>query len=327
MPDFIGQILWPLRWIVETILVGWHWLFAAIGMDPNSGLTWVLSVVGLVLVIRAALIPIFVRQIHNQRQMLEVAPQLKKIQDKYKGKRDQISREAMSRETMELYRKTGTNPLSSCLPMIIQIPVFFSLYTVLRTAAEGQAGTGLLNLVVDGEPLYTSFGASSLFGVAPLKQSFQGALADHQIAVMVIAAILVVLMIASQFITQLQIVSKNISPEVKASPTFRQQRMLMYFLPFAMLFSGYAFPLGVIFYWLTTNIWTMVQQYIVIRNMPTPGTEAAKAREARLARRRRAAVTAEVAAEGDLAILEEAPPRPTTQRRQPVSKNRTKRKR
>eukprot|EP01031_Cornospumella_fuschlensis_P007799 gene7799-biopygen6549 len=81
----IEIILWPIKWAIEAILVVFHSLLSGIGMDPDAGLTWVLSIVGLVLVIRAALIPVFVRQIKSQRQMLEVAPQLKKIQDKYKG--------------------------------------------------------------------------------------------------------------------------------------------------------------------------------------------------------------------------------------------------
>ncbi len=93
---------------------------------------------GLVIVVRAALIPIFVRQIKSQRRMLEVAPQLKKIQDKYKGKKDQFSREAMSRETMELYKRTGTNPLSSCLPLLLQMPIFFGLFQVLNGAQHDQ---------------------------------------------------------------------------------------------------------------------------------------------------------------------------------------------
>ena len=93
--DFFGTILWPIKWVIEAILVGFHWFWTSIGLDPDAGITWVLSIVGLVLVVRAALIPIFVRQIKSQRKMLEVAPQLKKIQDKYKGKKDQFSREAM----------------------------------------------------------------------------------------------------------------------------------------------------------------------------------------------------------------------------------------
>src|ERR1700712_5586823 len=141
----IGNLLWPIKWLIEAILVTFHTVFTAIGFNPDDGITWVLSIVGLVLVIRAALIPIFVRQIKSQRRMLEVAPQLKKIQDKYKGKKDQFSREAMSRETMALYKKTGTNPLSSCLPLLIQMPIFFSLFSVLNGAQHDEPGVGLLN--------------------------------------------------------------------------------------------------------------------------------------------------------------------------------------
>lgn len=316
--DIIGMILWPIKWVVELILVAFHWLFSQIGMDPAAGLTWVLSIVGLTVVVRAALIPIFVRQIKNQRRMLEIAPQLKKIQDKYKGKKDQFSREAMSRETMDLYKKTGTNPLSSCLPLLLQMPVFFALFQVLNGAQGGHAGVGPLNAV-----LAKQFGNATLFGVAPLHQSFQGAMNANppQVAVMVIAAVMVVLMTGSQFITQLQIVSKNMSPETKASPQFKQQRILLYLLPFVFLFSGFAFPLGVMFYWLTSNIWTMGQQFLVIRNMPTPGSDAAKAREARLARKGKL-----VQQDGSVVLTVEEQPKQkvSTQRVQPVNKNRAK---
>ena len=136
--DILSLILWPIKWVIELILVAFHSMWTFFGLDPDAGLTWVLSIVGLVIVVRAALIPIFVRQIKSQRRMLEVAPQLKKIQDKYKGKKDQYSREAMSRETMELYKKTGTNPLSSCLPLLLQMPIFFGLFSVLNDASARQ---------------------------------------------------------------------------------------------------------------------------------------------------------------------------------------------
>ncbi|AZZ50089.1 membrane protein insertase YidC [Rathayibacter rathayi] len=312
--DLLGTILWPLKWVVELLLVAFHQLLTFTGMEAAAGITWVLSIVGLVIVIRAALIPIFVKQIKSQRRMLEVAPQLKKIQDKYKGKRDQLSREAMSRETMELYKKTGTNPLASCLPLLIQMPIFFSLFSVLNAAQHSQRGVGPLD-----ETLARQFGEANLFGVAPLHQSIQGALAQGgQEPVIVIAVIMVVLMTASQFITQLQIVSKNMSPEAKASPTFKQQRILLYILPLVFAFSGFAFPLGVMFYWLTSNIWTMIQQFIVIRNMPTPGSEAAKAREERL--RRKGKLVEETTVAGDVTLVEKK----AVQRTQPVSKNRSK---
>jgi YidC/Oxa1 family membrane protein insertase len=141
----------------------------------------------------------------------------------------------------------------------------------------------------------------------------------QQVAVMVIAAVMVVLMTGSQFLTQLQIVSKNMSPETKASPQFKQQRILLYLLPFVFLFSGFAFPLGVMFYWLTSNLWTMGQQFLVIRNMPTPGSDAAKAREARLAKK------GKLVQDGSTVLaVEEQPKRQPAQRVQPVSKTRAK---
>jgi len=320
--DLLGTILWPIKWVVEAILVIFHTLLEAIGLDPDAGLTWVLSIVGLVLVIRAALIPIFVRQIKSQRRMMEVAPQLKKIQDKYKGKKDQFSREAMSRETMEMYKKTGTNPLASCLPLLLQMPIFFSLFSVLSHAqnhaknlADGveTAGVGLLT-----DDLSKSFGDSSLFDIAPLHLAISTA--DGNVAVIVIAVIMVILMTGSQFITQLQIMSKNQSKEMKESPMYKQQRILLYLLPLVFAFSGFTFPLGVMFYWLVSNFWTMGQQFLVIRNMPTPGSEAALAREARLARRaqRRGITVTEI--ESTPAVEEAKKP----QRQQPINKNRAK---
>ena len=320
--DIFGAILFPIKWVIEVILVGFHGLWSTVGLHPDAGITWVLSIVGLVLIVRAALIPIFVRQIKSQRKMLEVAPQLKKIQDKYRGKTDQFSREAMSRETMELYRRTGTNPLSSCLPLLIQMPIFFGLFSVLNDAQHDKAGVGLLT-----RDLADSFANSELFG-APLRATFIGEWnlmvsgSSFNGWVMGIAATMVILMTASQFFTQLQIMAKNMSPEAKNSPMFRQQKILLYILPLVFAFSGVAFPLGVMFYWLTSNIWTMVQQFIVIRNMPTPGSEAAKAREARLAKKGKLTIEApQTAAEG---ATDTAVKRPTTQRQQPVSKNRAK---
>ena len=312
----IDTILWPIKWAIELLLVFFHGVFSAIGMDPAAGATWVLAIVGLVIVVRAALIPVFVKQIKSQRKMLEIAPQLKKIQDKYKGKRDQFSREAMSRETMELYKRTGSNPLSSCLPLLLQMPIFFGLFSVLNGAQSSKAGVGPLNT-----QLAEQFGSASLFGIAPLHSSFSSAAnaQPQQVSVMIIAVVMVILMTGSQFITQLQIVSKNMSEETKASPTFRQQRILLYLLPLVFAFSGFTFPLGVMFYWLVSNFWTMGQQFIVIRNMPTPGSQAAKAREERLARKGKAEL-----ADGSADVIE-FEPKPT-QRQQPLGKNRSKKK-
>ena len=299
--DFFSTIMWPFKWIVEAILVFWHWIFTSLGLPADAGLTWVLSIIGLVVVVRSALIPLFVRQIKSQRKMMEIAPELRKVQEKYRGKKDQLSREAMSRETMALYKKHGTTPVSSCLPLLVQMPIllgmFYTLSDVKKHAEWGVGGVGLLN-----KELTWQFYEAKLFGVAPLHTSLIEAVnqkPDGWEATVTILVILVILMIASQFITQLQIISKNLSPEAKTGQAYQMQKIMLYVLPLAFIFSGVFFPLGVVLYWFTSNIWTMVQQFLVIRNLPTPGSEAAKAREERLARKGKA-----IDAQGKIVPLE-----------------------
>ncbi|MEL5990965.1 membrane protein insertase YidC [Microbacterium phosphatis] len=285
--DFFGTILWPLKWAVEAILVAWHWLLTTIGLPAAGGITWMLSILGVVLVVRGALVPLFVRQIKSQRAMMELAPEIRKIQDRYKGKRDQLSREAMSRETMDLYKKHGSSPLSGCWPLLVQMPIFFSMYYTLsdvkKHADAGTGGVGLLNA-----ELTKQFNDAKLFEIAPFHQTLGDAWSNGQTATIVILVVLVILMIASQFYTQLQIISKNLSPEAKTGQAYQMQKVMLYILPLGFIFSGVFFPLGVVLYWFFSNIWTMAQQFIVIREMPTPGSEAAKAREERLARKGKA---------------------------------------
>ena len=330
--DLFGIILWPLKWAVEAVLVFWHWLFTTMGLPPADGITWVLAIIGLVIVVRSAMIPLFVRQIKSQRKMMEIAPELRKVQEKYKGKRDQLSREAMSRETMALYKKHGTTPVSSCLPLLVQMPVFFALFSVLndvqKISTNAQfSGVGLLN-----NELTQQFYDAKLFGVASLHENLIVAFETGNTTSIIILLVLVVLMIASQFFTQLQIISKNLSPEAKTGQAYQMQRIMLYILPFAFVFSGVFFPLGVVIYWFVSNLWTMGQQFLVIREMPTPGSDAAKAREERLARKGKAidASGKVVPMEKYLAeqqrIYEEAERAraSTPKRQQPVNKQRAK---
>lgn len=332
--DLFGIILWPLKWLVEMVLVAWHALFTFIGLPAADGITWVLSIIGLVIVVRSAMIPLFVRQIKSQRKMMEIAPELRKIQEKYKGKKDQLSREAMSRETMGLYKKHGTTPVSSCLPLLVQMPVFFALFSVLNDVSKhAQAGTGGVGLLTP--ELTQEFYNAKLFGVASLHESLVGAWQAQSSgweATVAILLTLVVLMIASQFFTQLQIISKNLSPEAKTGQAYQMQKVMLYVLPFAFVFSGVFFPLGVVIYWFVSNLWTMGQQFLVIREMPTPGSEAAKAREERLARKGKAidssgkVISMEKYEAEQQRLLEEAEKARAAapKRQQPVGKQRAK---
>jgi YidC/Oxa1 family membrane protein insertase len=271
----------PFKWLVSIIMIGFHDGLSAIGLPAANGWTWTLSIIGLVLVIRAALIPVFVKQIKAQRGMQLLQPDLKKLQDKYKGKTDQLSRQAMAQEQMAMYKKHGTNPFSACLPMLIQMPFFFALFQVLSgiSAAKDQgAGIGAMS-----HEQVVEFDASSIFG-APLSAALLHGGATN-VAVVVLSVVMILAMTASQFITQKQIMAKNMSDEAMASPFMRQQKMMLYILPLVFGVGGINFPIGVLIYWTTTNLWTMGQQFFVIRRMPTPGSPAARALAERRAAR------------------------------------------
>src|ERR687890_40489 len=274
--DFFETIMFPFKWLVSIIMVGFHEGLSTIGMPEASGWTWTLSIIGLVLVIRAALIPVFVKQIKAQRGMQLLQPDLKKLQEKYKGKTDQLSRQAMAQEQMAMYKKHGTNPFSACLPMLIQMPFFFALFTVLSgisTASREGEGIGAMS-----HEQVVQFDQSSIFG-APLSATLlHGTPAGgNVVAVWILSIVMILAMTASQFITQKQIMAKNMSEEAMASPFMRQQKMMLYILPIVFGVGGINFPIGVLIYWTTTNLWTMGQQFFVIRRMPTPGSPAARA--------------------------------------------------
>jgi YidC/Oxa1 family membrane protein insertase len=311
MPD----LLFPIKWIIELILVSFHSLFTFLGLPAASGLSWVLAIIGLVLVVRAALIPLFVKQIKSQRNMMLVQPELQKLQKKYKGKNDRDSREKFAKEQMDLYKRTGSNPLSSCLPILVQIPIFTGLFFTLSDAQNRKSGVGLMN-----SELAVQFSEASLFG-AKLSETF---LTATNVAVQILAGVMVVLMSTTQFITQKQIIAKNQNPDVQNSQYMQTQKILLYVFPLIFVISGVSFPIALVFYWLTSNFWTMGQQFIVIRNMPTEGSPAYHARIERLAKKGKlpkelqAKKDAEEAAQAAAEIAEK------TQREQPVSKTRAK---
>ncbi len=263
-----------LRTAVSWVLVQFHQLLSNV-MDPNSGWTWALSIVGLVIVIRILLIPLFVKQIKAQRNLQIIQPQMKEIQKKYAG-----DRERQSQEMMKLYRETGTNPLASCLPILLQAPIFFALFSVLQGIAMMRP-EGVFNWD-QYAPLLQNAHDASIFGV-PLYGTFLNA---DEVAVdgfspaatRTLALILIILMSSTTFLTQRQLIVKNTAP---GNPMVRQQKILLYVFPIVFAIGGVNFPIGVLIYWFTTNLWTMGQQFYVIRNNPQPGTPAFEAKEAR----------------------------------------------
>ncbi|MDO0934634.1 membrane protein insertase YidC [Streptomyces sp. DG2A-72] len=260
--SFFSFITTPVSWVI----VQFHTVYGALFGD-DTGWAWGLSIVSLVILIRICLIPLFVKQIKATRAMQTLQPEMKKIQERYKN-----DKQRQSEEMMKLYKETGTNPLSSCLPILAQSPFFFALYHVLNSIANNDT-IGSIN-----QNLLDSAQKAHIFG-APLAAKFTDSSSDvaaldaSLTTVRIITAVMIVMMSASQFYTQRQLMTKNVDTTVK-TPFMQQQKMLMYIFPVMFAVFGINFPVGVLLYWLTTNVWTMGQQMYVIRNNPTPGSKA-----------------------------------------------------
>ncbi|MEW2161656.1 membrane protein insertase YidC [Streptomyces sp. NPDC007084] len=264
--DTIASLFSFITTPVSWVIVQFHSVYGHI-FGPDTGWAWGLSIVSLVILIRICLIPLFVKQIKATRAMQTLQPEMKKIQERYKN-----DKQRQSEEMMKLYKESGTNPLSSCLPILAQSPFFFALYHVLNGIATGST-IGVIN-----DSLLASARKAHIFG-APLAAKFTDgqskveALGASLTDVRVVTAIMIVMMSASQFYTQRQLMTKNVDTTVK-TPFMQQQKMLMYVFPVMFAVFGINFPVGVLVYWLTTNVWTMGQQMYVIRNNPTPGSKA-----------------------------------------------------
>ncbi|WP_462418733.1 membrane protein insertase YidC [Kytococcus sp. Marseille-QA3725] len=261
---------------MAAILAGAHRALTAIGLSETSGWSWVLSILALVVLVRLAMIPLVIKQIHSSRKMQLLAPELKKIQQKYKGKKDQASVQRQQAETMELYRANGTNPMASCLPILVQIPILFGLFRVLNGVDEIAAGTkepiGYMT-----RDLASSFDKAQIFG-AELSDSF---LHDSDMTGKVVAIALILLMTAFTFFSMKMMMDKNMPDSAKEGPMAQSQAIMLYVMPLVLAFTGVNFPIGVLVYWTLTNLWSYFQQLYVIRNLPTPNTEAERRMHAR----------------------------------------------
>ena len=263
----MGVILNPLYNLVSGVIILFHKLLTPI-FGPDSGVTWSLSIVGLVILIRIILIPLFVKQIKSQRALTALQPQMKAIQVKYKD-----DRQKQSEEMMKLYKVHKTNPLASCFPILAQAPIFFALFTVLNgIAAKTDAGVSapIARGFLKGE--YLDSAAQATFFGAKISQSFLG---SPDTTVKIVTVILIFVMSATTFTTQRQLMVKGM-PKMDSSNNMmlQQQKIMLYLFPLIFAISGVHFPVGVLIYWSTTNFWTWGQQFYVIKRNPTPGSPA-----------------------------------------------------
>jgi len=265
---------------VSWVLLQWHHLFSAIGLNKNGGLNWALSIVFLVITARLLLFRLFIKQVHYQRHMQEMQPKIKALQEKYKGDRAE-----MQRQMMKLQQEEGFNPLAGCLPLFLQIPVFIGLFHVLRHLSNSvviadklqqhqvvsAAQIAKLKLYSFTQAETISAAKAKLFG-APLAASLHDSttkivtLGGHASATRVVTVILVIISAAATFVTQRLVVSRQVTEPTGTAATV--QRLMMVFIPISVLFSGIIFPLGVLLYWFTSNVWTLGQQAYINKFHP-----------------------------------------------------------
>jgi len=255
LDTLLNALATPVGVVLRTI----HELLSTL-LAADSGPAWGLSIVLLTIVVRLVLFPLFVKQIKSQRRMQQIAPQVKELQKKHKG-----DRETLNAEMMKLYKTNNANPISGCLPLILQLPVFFALFTVVREFKPGaQARYGLTS------ELLQAGGAAKIFG-APISTQFTSSAQDLATyggssgTVRTVALIMIVLMGATTFWTQRQMMARA---GVTDPQQVMVQKLLLYVLPLSFAVFGINFPIGVLLYWLTTNIWSMGQQAWVIKRMP-----------------------------------------------------------
>ena len=259
----LDAMMQPIYWAISGIVVGFHWLYSHF-LNPDSGLIWLLSIVSLTIVVRVAMIPLFVRQINSSRKMQLLQPKMKALQEKYG-----TDREKLGQEQMKMYKEEGVNPFASCLPLLLQMPIFIGLFNVLN-AVSNNVPVG--QFFVDNPNLVHSLRNSTLFG-ASLAGKFMpmdGGFGPNQ----VLAGLLIIGLVVTLFFTQLHMMRKNMPPEALTGPLAQQQKTMLYILPLSYLFFGISIPIGVMLYWFASNLWTLAQQYILIHNAPTPNTPA-----------------------------------------------------
>ncbi len=258
----LDAMMQPIYWVISGIVVGFHWLYSHV-MNPDAGLTWVLSIISLTIVVRTAMIPLFVKQINSSRKMQLLQPKMKALQEKYG-----TDRERLGQEQMKLYREENVNPFASCLPLIVQMPIFIGLFNVLNGVSHG---VPVGQWFVQDPGLVTSLRDAHFLG-ASLAGMFMPMVPWGPNQWM--AGILIIGLTASLFFTQLHMMRKNMPPEALTGPLAQQQKTMLYVLPATYLLFGISVPIGVMVYWMASNLWTLAQQYILIHNSPSPGTPA-----------------------------------------------------
>jgi YidC/Oxa1 family membrane protein insertase len=262
----IDTALAPLELVISFVLVTAHAGLVGLGLPAASGGTWAASVIALVLAVRLALLPLFVRQIRAGRGVAAAGPPREEIRARYAGARDREALARMRAESAQAYADAGASP-AGCLPLLLQAPVLVALFRVLDAAARGHAVGAL------GPALVAQLDSATLAG-AGLTQNL---LAGGPPAV-VAAVVLTAVMAGTLWLAQHRQLTRNTPPEVLAGPAGTTQRLMRWVTPATAVVSGLTFPIGMLVYFACANSISLVQQLAVIRWLPAPGSPAAARR-------------------------------------------------
>ena len=272
---FLYKILTPVEWLQTWIMKIVHDFFVMLGMSP-VGVSWILAIIILVLVVQACIFPLFYKQIKSMRKMQALAPKMQRIQNKYKGKTDQASKEAMSRETMKLYQDNNVNPAGSCLPMLIQGPVFMSMFYTLSAIpyiANGKRDPlGAFDVATAKQ-----FTQTDVFGIVSVTDNFTRAATAGKVVI----GVFVFLMCFCLWLMQYINMKRNMAAASMNKQTETMQKAMLWLFPVMYIFSGVSFPFAVLVYWLTNNVCNLCRTLWQVYCFPTPGSPAAEDKEKR----------------------------------------------
>ncbi len=261
MGNPLNPIYEAVAWVMKQI-----YGFLSPMLGSSSGWTWALSIVILVILMRLIMVPLFVKQMHTTRAMSALAPQMTALRKKYKN-----DKQTLQQETMKLYQEAGVNPLMGCLPVVLQLPLFFALFSVLKAIAEWKPGQvpkyGLTLQMVE-----SARNAKILGATVADKFLFDSSTPLHAKFVILIA---VLISMTTTYMTVRQSMKRGMMPAATPdNPMGQSQKYMAYIMPVFAL-SGLYWPFGLVLYWVTTNVWTLGQQYVMFRVYPQPKTAGA----------------------------------------------------
>ena len=266
MTNPLNPLYDAVAWVMQQIHTG-----LSTFMSPVSGLAWVLTIVILVVLMRMLLVPLFVKQMHATRKMTALAPQIQELRKKYKN-----DKQTLNQETMKLYKENGANPLAGCLPLLGQMPLFFALFSVLRAISDWKVGSGKPPPYGLSQSFVLSAQHADIFG-AHIPDKFLFPLAGQTLESRLVILFAVLMSVATTFMTVRQSTKRGMTPQMTPdNPMAQSQKYMAYIVPLFAL-SGLYWAFGLVMYWVTTNVWTLGQQYVLFKRYPMPAVAGAPA--------------------------------------------------